>query len=590
MRMLSQLKHIIFLLIFSFTNSLFAQQESDTVAPEMGHGQASNHGPATSHYASEFIAVTAHPLATQATYNILAKGGSSVDAMVTAQTVLGLVEPQSSGLGGGAFTLFYDANKQSLKSYDGRETAPLLSSEQLFMSDETTPMQFFDAVVGGKSVGTPGTVKLLWEMHKEHGVLPWKELLKPAIELAKKGFEVSPRLAASVARDQNRLKLDEDTAAYFLPKGRPIKEGDNLKNPIYAQTLTQLAKHGGDYFYNSDISKAIVDKVVSSSKKGLLSQADFNAYKVIERDPVCSPFYNYNVCGMGPPSSGAIAVGQILGILEHQGVHTLDSESPATWQVIAEASRLAFADREQYLADPDFISIPKGLLEDIYLKSRSQEITPSKMNTHISFGFPKGSKLNTQQAGNSPEQESTSHFVIVDKEGNIISMTSTIENAFGSRLMVKGFLLNNELTDFSFLPEKGGKLVSNRVEPGKRPRSSMAPTIVFETIGSAEKPILALGSPGGSRIINFVAHSLVRTLAWKQELQAAFDSPHIINRFGRMEIEQNTDAVNWQNFYEELSYTTVLQDINSGLHGVYFSEIGMQGAADKRREGISLGK
>lgn len=590
MNTLSGLRSTLCILLLCLTHALNAEQASDSVAPEMGHGHVNFNKPGSTAYASEFIAVTAHPLASQATYDILNKGGSAVDAMVTAQTLLGLVEPQSSGLGGGAFSLFYDAKQKILKTFDGRETAPLASSEELFMSDETTPMQFFDAVVGGRSVGTPGTVKLLWEMHKQYGVLPWKDLLHPAIELAKQGFEVTPRLAASVARDQSRLALDAETSAYFLPNGKPIQSGDILKNTHYAETLSKLAEHGGDYFYNSDISKAIIQKVSNAHKKGLLSQADFDAYKVIEREPVCSPFYTYKVCGMGPPSSGAIAVGQILGMAEHQGIRTLAAESPEAWQVVAEASRLAFADREQYLADPEFITIPEGLLEDSYLRKRSQEIVPSRMNSQVSFGFPKGSKKNTQQAGNSPEQASTSHFVLVDKTGNIISMTTTIENAFGSRLMVKGFLLNNELTDFSFLPEKGGKPVANRVEAGKRPRSSMAPTIVFETKDSIEKPLLALGSPGGSRIINFVAHSLIRTLAWEQGLQDSFDAPHIINRFGRMEIEQNTTAVNWQKFYEGLSYTTVLQDINSGLHGVYFSEQGMQGAADKRREGYVVGR
>ena len=585
------IRRILLFLLISFPVSLIAQQASDSVAPEMGHSHLSNTGtPKETVYSLEFIAVTAHPLASQAAYDILNKAGSAVDAMVTAQTVLGLVEPQSSGLGGGAFSLFYDATKQTLKTFDARETAPLSSSDTLFMSDKTTPMQFFNAVVGGRSVGTPGTVKLLWEMHQQYGVLPWADLLKPAIQIAQEGFEVTPRLAASVMRDKSRLILDAETAAYFLPHGKPIQVGETLKNPNYANTLSKLAEHGGDYFYNSDISKAIVAKVAASSNKGFLAQQDFDAYRIIEREPVCSFFYGYKVCGMGPPSSGAISVGQILGLTENKAIHSLNSESPEAWQIIAEASRLAFADRGQYIADPDFIDIPDGLLDDGYLSSRSQEITPLKMNTHVSYGYPKGHNKSNSQAGNSPEQESTSHFVLVDKTGNIISMTTTIENAFGSRLMVKGFLLNNELTDFSFSPQKGGQLVANRVEAGKRPRSSMAPTIVFKTINALEKPVLALGSPGGSRIINFVAHSLIRTLAWKQNLQEAFDAPHIINRFGRMEIEQNTEATNFQNLYKNLSYTTVIQDINSGLHGVYFSEKGMLGAVDKRREGIALGR
>tara|TARA_R110002072_G_scaffold97528_2_gene214459 strand:- start:13145 stop:14944 length:1800 start_codon:yes stop_codon:yes gene_type:complete len=576
------------ILLIGLSSTAFAQQASDLVAPEQGHNNPSfkQSEVIKPEYASEFIAVTAHPLASQAAYAILNKGGSVMDAMVTAQTVLGLVEPQSSGLGGGAFTLFYDAQKQILKTFDGRETAPLASSENLFMSDETSPMQFFEAVVGGRSVGTPGTVKLLWELHKQYGKLEWSEVLQPAINMATQGFRVTPRLAQSVMHDSRNLKQDPEAAAYFLPHGSAIQTGDILKNPAYADTLAKLAKHGGDYFYDSEISKAIIDKVSQSSNKGLLSQADFDSYKLIERSPICSAFYRYKVCGMGPPSSGAIAVGQILSLVEHKNIHAYDSEEPLTWQIIAEASQLAFADRGQYLADPDFFNVPQGLLDNSYLKKRSLEITPSKKNKNISFGYPPGYENKTLQRGNSPEQESTSHFVLVDKTGNIISMTSTIENGFGSRLMVKGFLLNNELTDFSFSPTKGGSLVANRVEAGKRPRSSMAPTIVFKN----DKPYLALGSPGGSRIINFVAHALIRVLAWNENLQQAFNQAHIINRFGRMEIEQNTHAASWQAFFEKRAYTTVLQDINSGLHGVHFTEKGMAGAADKRREGVVIGK
>jgi gamma-glutamyltranspeptidase/glutathione hydrolase len=591
------LKSLLLVLISSFAVSgIQAQQASDSVAPEFGTKiytapLTSNDTQSKTALAKDFIAVTAHPLATQTAFDVLEKGGSAVDAMVAVQTILGLVEPQSSGLGGGAFVLYYDAKQKKLRAFDGRETAPLKASPELFMSDKTTPMQFFEAVVGGRSVGTPGTVKLLWEMHQRFGKQTWAKLLEPATQLAKNGFSVSERMAASVARDKGRLDIDPEAAAYFYPEGKAIQEGSLLKNHAYADTLESLAKKGGASFYHSDISKAIINKVHTSSNKGFLAQADFDAYKVIERDASCMDYREFNVCGMGPPSSGAISVNQILGILENFDVAKLSQDEPNTWQIIAEASRLAFADRGQYIADPDFLVIPKGLLDKNYLTSRSLLIKAGQANPNISYGLPPGLQDIKLESGNSPEQESTTHFVIVDKVGNIVSMTSTIENAFGSRLMVKGFLLNNELTDFSFLPENNGQLIANRVEAGKRPRSSMAPTIVFKNTADGDKtPYLALGSPGGSRIINFVANTLIRVLDWNEHLQVAFDSPHIINRFGKMEIEQDTLATTLSEDFQKMAYPISQQDINSGLHGVIFHQEGMLGAADKRREGTVKGK
>tara|TARA_R110001592_G_scaffold1001_3_gene5924 strand:+ start:8873 stop:10693 length:1821 start_codon:yes stop_codon:yes gene_type:complete len=573
------------------TFSIHAEQVSDSVAPEFStKATSSDESHTKTAFAKEFIAVTAHPLATQAAFDVLEKGGSAVDAMVAAQSVLGLVEPQSSGIGGGAFALYYDAKQKKLSSFDGRETAPLKASPELFMADDTTPMQFFEAVIGGRSVGTPGTVKLLWQMHKRYGQQAWADLLKPAIQLAKNGFTVSERMAASVKRDKGRLDLDPESAAYFYPNGEAVQEGSLLKNPAYAATLVSLAKEGGDRFYYSDISKAIVNKVQNSSNKGYLSQEDFDAYKVIEREASCMDYREFYVCGMGPPSSGAISVNQILGILENYKIAELSKNDPLTWQLISEASRLAFADRGRYIADPDFIDVPTGLLDKHYLRARSKLIKAGQANMNISYGTPPNLRNAQWGSGNSPEQASTTHFVIVDKAGNVVSMTSTIENAFGSRLMVKGFLLNNELTDFSFLPEKNAQLVANRVEPGKRPRSSMAPTIVFKTQANGEKiPYLALGSPGGSRIINFVANALIRILDWNENLQLAFDSPHLINRFSKMELEQDTPVMVWSEDFNKMGYATTQQDINSGLHGVLFHKDGMSGAADKRREGTVKG-
>jgi gamma-glutamyltranspeptidase / glutathione hydrolase len=569
-----------------------AQQLTDSYAPESGsHGfVAQDSAMQQAKIAKEFIAVTAHPLATEAAYAVLSSGGNAIDAMVTVQTVLGLVEPQSSGLGGGAFLLYYDAEKDTLSSFDGRETAPTSSSDTLFLNEKMQPMKFFDAVVGGRSVGTPGTVKLLSEVHKRYGSIDWKKLLAPGIEMASQGFTVTPRLAASVSRDRNFLLANPSTADYFFPKGKAISSGQTLTNPEYADTLVSLSKHGGEHFYNSDISQAIVSAVSKHSNPGFLSQADFEKYRIIERPAVCHPYRQYDICGMGPPSSGAITVSQTLALVEPFELHTRSGKDPVSWQIIADASRLAFADRGLYLADPDYFSVPAGLLDQAYLKKRAKLITPGKALPKVAPGDMQQHYSQQLSTGTSPSQASTSHFVIADKYGNIVSMTSTIENGFGSRLMVKGFLLNNELTDFSFKAKNDQGLIANRVEAGKRPRSSMAPTIVFTREADKRKPYMALGSPGGSRIINYVSNSLIATLDWQMPLQAAFNQAHIINRFGTLDIEANSNAVHFAKDFEAMGYKVNLRELNSGLHGVLFTEDGYQGAADPRREGSVMGR
>ena len=584
-----------YLLLACLSFSLVAQQITDTIAPESASGISNPITPKNSQNSlkpvKKFIVAAANPYASEAAYKVLEQGGNAIDAMVAIQTVLGLVEPQSSGLGGGAFLVYYDAKTKKITTFDGRETAPFAAPNDLFMSDKTTPMKFFDAVVGGRSVGTPGTVKLLWETHKRYGSRTWRSLLKPAIELASKGFIVSPRMANAVVNDQSRLETDEDAAQYFFPEGKPIQQGNVLKNPNYADTLSLLAKHGGDYFYHSGISQAITKKVHGAKYSGFLAQKDFDKYQVIERPAICSDFRQYQVCGMGPPSSGAIAVSQTLGILESFDLTSLSAKDPLAWQLVAEASRLAFADRGLYIADPDFITRPKGLLAKKYLSSRAKLIQPLKAAKEVSAGVPDEVKAANYMQGRSPEQASTTHFVIVDNAGNIVSMTSTIENGFGSHLMVKGFMLNNELTDFSFPPtylsgEHRGQTIANSVEGGKRPRSSMSPTIVFKN----QKPYLALGSPGGSRIINYVTNVLVAVLEWNMPLQEAFDLPHITNRFGTMSVEANTFAQTLIPEFEAMGYSVSSRDLNSGLHGVLFTDEGMVGAADYRREGQVLGQ
>lgn len=565
----------------TLTQAISAQQTTDLISPETGGLMQQT----SSVKAGSYIAVTAHPEATKAAYEVLKQGGNAIDAMVTAQTVLGLVEPQSSGLGGGAFLVYYNAKSKKLTTFDGRETAPFKAPNNLFMSDDQQPLGFFEAVVGGRSVGTPGTVKLLWETHLKYGKLKWQTLLSPAISMANNGFEVSPRMATAIKNDLTRLQSDITTANYFIPNNIPLKSGTTLKNKAYAETLSLLAKNGGNYFYRDEFYNEIVQKVKHAKNAGYLSAVDFNDYTVIERAPTCSTYRQYNLCGMGPPSSGAITVNQTLGMLENRDMSQLSPTDPNTWHIIAEASRLAFADRGLYIADPDFVTVPTGLLSKAYLKSRAKLINQTFSSKTITAGQPPAVLANHYQQGRSPEQDSTTHFVIVDHEGNIVSMTSTIENGFGSRLMVKGFLLNNELTDFSFAPTANGKNIANRVEPGKRPRSSMAPTIVFKN----DEPYLAIGSPGGSRIINYVTNTLIALLDWRLPLQEAIDLPHIVNRFGTMDIESNTQASTLVNHFTDMGYKVSEKDLNSGIHAVLFTESGMVGAADPRREGYALG-
>ncbi|MFT6123866.1 MAG: gamma-glutamyltranspeptidase/glutathione hydrolase [Oleiphilaceae bacterium] len=579
---MKRLRHhlsLIFLLITSL--SLSAQQATDLIAPEVGTTIQAK----SSVTAKNYIAVTAHPLASQAAYEVLKQGGNAIDAMVAVQTVLGLVEPQSSGLGGGAFLVYYDAKLKRLTTFDGRETAPLKAPNDLFLAKDQTPLAFFDAVVGGRSVGTPGTVKLLWDTHQKYGHLDWSQLLSPAQSLANKGFKVSPRLAGAIEADSQRLLSDQVTANYFLPDGQTLKAGQTLKNHAYAKTLSLLATKGGDYFYDSEFSAAISKKVQASSNPGYLSTQDFERYKIIERTPSCSTYRHYNICGMGPPSSGAITVSQTLGMLEHTKINEMSADKAKTWHIISEASRLAFADRGLYIADPDFVNLPSGLLSKSYLRNRAKLINQNVSSKEVNPGQPPLLTAYEYQQGRSPEQDSTSHFVIVDREGNIVSMTSTIENGFGSRLMVNGFLLNNELTDFSFAATKNGKRIANSVEAGKRPRSSMAPTIVFKD----DQPYLAIGSPGGSRIINYVTNSLIAILDWNMPIQTALDMPHIVNRFGTMDVEKNSKASALVTDFQSLGYQVSERNLNSGLHAVMFTKNGMIGAADNRREGVALG-
>ncbi|EGU32145.1 gamma-glutamyltranspeptidase, partial [Vibrio ichthyoenteri ATCC 700023] len=548
-----------------FSPLLFAADVADGVAPELT-SKVTGKQKVT---AEQYMVVAANPLAVEAGYQVLQSGGNAADALVAVQTVLGLVEPQSSGLGGGAFLLYYNAKKGALTTYDGRETAPLAVRPELFQDENGQPLKFFDAVVGGRSVGTPGTVKLLAEMHSQYGKQPWTELMQPAIQLANNGFVVSERLASSIERDKDRLSRYPDTKAYFFTSdGQPLPQGHLLVNKAYGQTLQTIAKQGEQAFYRGQIAQDIVAKVQGvSDNPGYLDLQDLAIYKVIEREPTCAPYRQYEVCGMGPPSSGALTLGQIFGIVSHFDLQSMGAEDPVAWQIIADASRLAFADRGRYIADNDFVPMPQGLLDKTYLAERAKLIAPGTALKTVSAGEPPWDARIALAEDQSIELPSTTHIVIVDKQGNIISMTSTIENGFGSRVMSNGFLLNNELTDFSFAAHQNGNPIANRVEPGKRPRSSMAPTIVMQQ----DKPYMAIGSPGGSRIIGYVAQTLIAHFDWGMDIQQAINMPRMVNRFGTYDLEQGTKAVQFQPALEAMGYQVEVRDLNSGIHGVVFT-------------------
>ncbi|SBO11523.1 Gamma-glutamyltranspeptidase precursor [Vibrio mediterranei] len=572
--------------ILTSSSGYASQQAADAFAPEMATG--TNDKQLVK--AKDWMVTAANPEATQVGAEVLARGGNAVDAMVAVQLMLGLVEPQSSGIGGGSFLVYWDANKQRLTTYDGRETAPSAANGDLFLDEKGKPLKFYDAVVGGRSVGTPGTVKLLWDVHQKYGALDWDEVVLPIAQKAEQGFTISERLSMLIENDVDFLARHPTTAAYFLNKdGTPKTQGTLLKNPDYAQTLRTIAEKGSDGFYKGPVATAMVNAVQkeAASNPGKLSLADLANYQVKNRQAVCAPYKQYDVCGMGPPSSGALTLGQILMLTEPFKLNELGSNNPTSWQILADASRLAFADRGLYMADSDFFDVPvKGLLDQKYIAERSALITPNEALQKVSAGSPPAVKTVQLAQDKAIELPSTTHFNIVDSQGNVISMTSSIENVFGSRVMAAGFLLNNELTDFSFVANKDGKPVANRVEANKRPRSSMAPTIVMHD----DKPYLAIGSPGGSRIIGYVAQSIIAHVDWGMDIQQAIDQPRMINRFGAMDVEINTPLADYAQQFEAMGYSVNKRDLNSGLHAIRITETGLEGAADPRREGVALGK
>jgi len=590
------MRGIILALALILIGPAWAQDAADRVAPE-GAGAGNLQIPAMLATSAEAKAAgrpvpadhwmisAANPLAVEAGARVLARGGTAADAMVTVQAVLGLVEPQSSGLGGGAFLIWHDAASGEITTLDGRETAPLAATPQLFQDADGTPLEFFDAVIGGRSVGVPGTPTLMAEAHARWGSSEWPGLFTDAIRLAEDGFVVSPRLAALVAGDAKSLARFAETRAHFLPRGEPVQAGDTLRNARYARTLRILAEEGAGAFYTGEIAADIVARVQGATgNPGLLTETDLAIYRIRERPAVCAPYRAFEVCGMGPPSSGGVTVAQILGLLAPFDLAGLGPDDPEAWRLIGDASRLAFADRGRYLADSDFVPVPvEGLLATDYLKPRSDLMRRDDALPEVAPGDPEFDHALNWEDGRSPERPATSHISIVDRYGNALSMTASIENAFGSRLMVRGFLLNNQLTDFSFSSHESRRPIANAVAPGKRPRSSMAPTILRHD----EQPVLVLGSPGGSRIIGYVAKTIIAWADWDMDPQQAVSLPHLVNRFGPYDLEPGTGGLAGQ--LRGLGYDVTVTAQTSSLHAIEIGQ-GLIGGADPRREGLAYGQ
>ena len=563
---------------------------------------ASGHTPQPGWSAQRFMVAAANPLATDAGYQVLKAGGSALDAAIAVQMVLALVEPQSSGIGGGAFLLHWDG--KAVQAWDGRETAPAAADEKLLLDDAGKPLPFMDAVVGGRAVGVPGAVRMLEAAHRQHGKLPWSALIQPAIVLAERGFPVGARLHSQLRSDV-ALRGDPQARAYFYaPDGEPHAVGHRLRNPALAEVLRGIAARGSAALHGGAVATDIVARVRGhATNPGLLTEADVAGYSPKLREPICTDWrVVYRVCGFPPPSSGHLAVMQILGLLEHRQALALpmvDAVPSADWlHAYTEASRLAYADRAQYVADPDFVAPPAGrwasLLDEAYLKQRAALIGSHSMKT-AQPGAPSGAASAWAPQPTQPEF-GTSQVSIVDGEGRALALTTTIESAFGARLMsdggsgkAGGFLLNNELTDFSFAPaDAQGKPIANRVQAGKRPRSSMSPTLVFDKRDGAL--VMSLGSPGGAAIIHYTAKTLIGTLAWGLDAQRAIDMPNFGSFNGPTVLEKGRFSTATIDALKARGHDVVEADLTSGLQAIQRTPSGWFGGADPRREGVVMGQ
>ena len=572
--------------------------------PEIATASAAKPGWATHTYA----VAAANPLATEAGQKMLRAGGSAVDAAIAVQMVLALVEPQSSGLGGGAFLVHFDGHQ--VQAYDGRETAPAAVTPDDLLDKDSQPLARMQAIVGGRAVGVPGTVRMLELAHRHHGRLPWAQLFAPAIRLAQQGFAISPRMASLVAADPY-LHKDPVAAAYFYDAdGKPWPAGHILRNPELAAMLQAIAQHGADALMQGDVAQAIATKVQShATNPGKLTIHDLANYRAVVRDALCFDYTvavrSLRICGMPPPSSGTLTIGQILNLLAHTPAATLplqDGLPSADWlHLYTEASRLAFADRDYYMADPDFVQAPGGnwlsLLQADYVAQRAKAIDIAPGSPRMANPPPgKPGPLPVRYGRAAAQVEAgTSHISVIDAQGNSLAMTTTIEDAFGARQMVNrgqglvgGFLLNNELTDFNFAPtDADGLPVANRMEPGKRPRSSMAPTLVFDK--ATGQLLISTGSPGGAVIIHFIAKTLYGMLNWSLNAQEAINLPNFGTLGGPVFLELGRFPAGTVQGLRARGNKVYEVELPSGIQAIARTPMGYFGGADPRREGIVLG-
>ncbi|MYL24588.1 gamma-glutamyltransferase [Halomonas alkaliantarctica] len=597
--MLPRLKRVLPLgcLLLPLTAAGF-RYEAPAISPEIASGFEEKPG----WEAEAFAVAAANPLAADAGYQVLKAGGNAIDAAVAVQMVLTLVEPQSSGIGGGSFLMHFDGT--DVQAFDGREKAPAAVDETLFLDEEGEPLAFMEAVASGLSVGVPGTLKMLEMAHDEHGALEWDALFTPAITLAEEGFEVSPRLHESLASDDALRKDPQAQAFYYQDKDSALPVGTVLKNPALAEVLRQIAKEGSDAFYAGTVAEDVVERVSSHRERpGKLSLEDMAAYDALERAPLCTPWRQWEVCGFPPPSSGHLTIMQILGMLDHQPMQEapLDNGAPsAGWlHQFLEVSRLAFADRNRYIADPAFVEAPGGewdsMLAPEYLAKRAALVASNEsMGGSAEPGHP-GELVTSWAVAPSQPEYGTSHISIVDADGQAVAMTSSIEQAFGSRILTDGgtglaggYLLNNQLTDFSFVPEVEGEPVANRVEAGKRPRSSMSPTLIFERDSGAL--LGSLGSPGGAAIIHYTARTLVALRDWGLNAQEALTLPHAITLGEGVFVEKDRFPDPTLNTLEAYGHDVNERELTSGLQVIMRQEDGsLFGGADPRREGVVMG-
>ncbi|HEX5612396.1 MAG TPA: gamma-glutamyltransferase [Burkholderiales bacterium] len=536
-------------------------------------------------FASRFLAVTANPHASDAAVQILRAGGSALDAAMAAQMVLGLVEPQSSGIGGGAFLLHWSNAERRVQAYDGRETAPQGATSRRFLDASGQPLSRDLAIRSGAAVGVPGVLRMLELAHRAHGRLPWPQLFQPAITLAEAGFPISPRLHRLLARERTLASDPAARALYYLADGTSKPVGALVRNREYAATLRAIADGGADVLHSGPIAEDLVRAVAGHPRPGDLALEDLAGYRAIERAPVCGGYRAFRICSMGPPSSGGIAVLQLLGILERTPFATSPPHSADAVHYFSEAARLAYADRARYIADPAFVAQPvEGLLDPAYLGERALLVGPRSM-LRAQPGVPRHAEARLDEILES-ETAGTSHLSIVDGDGNAVALTSTIEDAFGSRILVRGFLLNNQVTDFSLGPETGVGAIANRLQGGKRPRSSMAPLFVFDAQGELR---MIAGSPGGPAIINYVAKALISVLDWGLDVQEAAAAPNFGSRNGPTELERRTRYEELAAPLRERGHEVLLLNLTSGLHLIEKVPGGWRGGADPRREGAARG-